>query len=92
METRISEVAKLNGVDEQIAIDTVLRQYELDHLIPKEELTTISIDINNEVEEYLDKMKKLFKVSYEATISACLISYLEKIKKQAKKKSKKKKK
>ena len=72
--TEIEKIAKKIKISTEFANSIVLRYHELEHLIPKKRLKTLSLNMQNKkTMNRINKVAKALKVSFDAVIGAAAL-------------------
>ena len=80
---RLQKIADKAGLSLDNGIRIILAEHMLKHLVPKKDLTTIRVDLDNKTDTRLNRIAKTLKVSKAAVMMALLEAQIEKISKKA---------
>jgi len=78
MKTRIEKIAEEIEIPVECAEKMVLREHELAHIIPVEDLATVQVEMDEKMQEYLNKVTIALKVSADAVLFAAVMDQIDK--------------
>ena len=76
MKLGIESKADKAGIPLHVAESIVVHHHELEHLIPKNKLTTMNIDLAEEAYQFIKTVSKQLKVSEDAVIVTYLLDHI----------------